>query len=157
MVATTHMWVLDRKVVATQSIYTVEASNKDQALLMDIRKKDMATNITIIFTFMMLEPLNWSPSVCETNFQLRGGDYQLSSCYYQLTDSDYQLTSSYILTKISTPRGANFFTNGYKKNCLKEKIQFYGNLKVQHPLYRGHHPHLGRVLSERQKKIWSQI
>ena len=68
MVATTYIWVLDRKVVATQSIYTVEASNKDQALLMDISKKDMANNIAIIFTFMMLEPLNWSPSVCETNF-----------------------------------------------------------------------------------------
>ena len=57
MVATTYMWVLDRKVVATRSIYTVEASNEDQALLMDIRKKDMANNITIIMTFMMLEPL----------------------------------------------------------------------------------------------------
>ena len=115
MVATTYMWVLDRKVVATRSIYTVEASNEDQALLMDIRKKDMTNNITIIMTFMMLEPLNWSPSVCETDFQLSGGDYQLSGCYYQLTGSDYQLTgsdyqltSSYILTKIFTPRGANF-------------------------------------------------
>ena len=97
MVATTYMWVLDRKVVATQSIYTVEASNEDQALLMGIRKKDMTNNITIILTFMMLEPLNWSPSVCETDFQLRG--------------HDYQLTSSYNLTKIFTPRGANFFTN----------------------------------------------
>ena len=48
MVATTYMWVLERKVVATRSIYTVEASNKDQALLMDIRKKDMTNNITII-------------------------------------------------------------------------------------------------------------
>ena len=28
---------------------------------MDIRKKDMTNNITIILTFMMLEPLNWSP------------------------------------------------------------------------------------------------
>ena len=52
------MWVLDRKVVATLSIYTAEASNEDQALLMDIRKKDMTNNITIILTFMMIEPLN---------------------------------------------------------------------------------------------------
>ena len=133
MVATTYMWVLDRKVVATRSIYTVEASNEDQALLMDIRKKDMTNNITIILTFMMLEPLNWSPSVCETDFQLRGGDYQLSGCYYQLTDSDYQLTgsdyqltSSYILTKIFTPRGANFFTNGGATrktvSCCSKKV-----------------------------------
>ena len=39
-----------------KSIYTVEASNKDQALLKDIRKKDMIKNITIIIAFMMLEP-----------------------------------------------------------------------------------------------------
>ena len=58
MAATTYMWVLDRKVVVTRSIYTVEASNQDQALLMYIRKKDMTNNITIIMTFMMLEPLN---------------------------------------------------------------------------------------------------
>ena len=64
MVATTYVWVLDQKVVATRSIYTVEASNEDQALLMDIRKKDMTNNITIVLTFMMIEPLNWSPSVC---------------------------------------------------------------------------------------------
>ena len=104
---------MDRKVVVTLSIYTVEASNEDQALLIDIRKRDMTNNITIIMTFMRLEPLNWSPSVCETDFQLRGGDYQLSGCYYQLTDSDYQLTgsdyqltSSYFLTKhFYTKRG----------------------------------------------------
>ena len=115
MGATNYIWVLDQKVVVTQSIYTVEASNQDQALLMDIRKKDMSHNITIILTFMMLEPLNWSPSVCETDFQLRGNDYQLSGGYYQLTSSDYQLTgsdyqlpSSYLLTKIFTPGGANF-------------------------------------------------
>ena len=40
------------------SILTVEASNKDQVLLMDIRKKDLINNITIIKTFMMLEPLD---------------------------------------------------------------------------------------------------
>ena len=36
----------------------MEASEKDQALLMDIRKKDMINNITIILAFMMLEPLD---------------------------------------------------------------------------------------------------
>ena len=126
MVATTYKWVLDRKVVATRSIYTVEASNEDQALLMDIRKKDMTTNITISMTFMMLGPLNWSPSVCETKFQLSGGDYQLTGSDYQLTGSDYQLTSSYILTKIFTPRGANFFTIGGATrktvSCCSKKV-----------------------------------
>ena len=82
---------MDRKVVVTQLIYTVEASNEDQALLMDIRKKDMTNNITITMTFLMLEPLNWSPSVCETDFQLSGGDYQLSVRVYQLSGSYFQL------------------------------------------------------------------
>ena len=36
MVASTYMRVLDQKVVVTLSIYTVEASNEDQGLLMDI-------------------------------------------------------------------------------------------------------------------------
>ena len=58
MVATTYRWVLDRKVVITWLIYSVEASNEYQALLMDIRKKDKTNNITIIMTFLMLEPLN---------------------------------------------------------------------------------------------------
>ena len=35
----------------------MEASNDDQALLIDIRKKDMINNITSIMAFMMLEPL----------------------------------------------------------------------------------------------------
>ena len=67
MVATTYMWVLDRKVVVTRSIFTVEASNEDQALMMDIRMKEMINNITIIMTFMMLEPPNCSPTICETD------------------------------------------------------------------------------------------
>ena len=48
----------------------MEATKKDQALLMGIRKKDMTNNITITMTFMMIEPLYWSPSGCETDFQL---------------------------------------------------------------------------------------
>ena len=108
MVATTYTWVLDQQLVITQSIYTVEATNEDQALLMDIRKKDMTNNITIIITFMMLEPLNWHPSVCETDFQLSGGVYQLSNSDYQLTGSNYQLSGSYVPTKKFTLTGANF-------------------------------------------------
>ena len=48
----------------------MEASNKYQGLLMDIRKKDMINNTTIIMTFMMLEPLNGSPTKCEKECQL---------------------------------------------------------------------------------------
>ena len=39
MVATTYTWVLDQKVVITQSIYTVEACNQDQVLVIDITKE----------------------------------------------------------------------------------------------------------------------
>ena len=61
MVATTHMWVMDLKVTIMLSIYMVEASNKDQALLMDIRKKKMINIINVILTFVMIELLDWSP------------------------------------------------------------------------------------------------
>ena len=54
----------------------MEASNKNQGLLMDIRKKDMINNITINMTFLMLEPLNSSPAMCEMDCQLIGGDGQ---------------------------------------------------------------------------------
>ena len=72
-------WQMDLKVVITLSIYAVEVSNEDQALLMDIRMKDMINNITINMTFIMLELLNWSPAMCETDCQLIGGDGQLTS------------------------------------------------------------------------------
>ena len=55
MVATTYMWVVDQEVVVTLSIYTVGASNEDQALLMDIRKKDMINNLKVIMTFVIIE------------------------------------------------------------------------------------------------------
>ena len=55
MVSSTYMRLMDPKVTIILSIYAVEASNEDQALLMDIRKKDMINNITIIITFLMLE------------------------------------------------------------------------------------------------------
>ena len=85
------MRVMDRKVVVTPSIYTVEASNKNQGLLMDIRKKDMINNTTIIMTFMMLEPLNGSPTKCEKDCQLTGRDGQLISCAGQLISCAGQL------------------------------------------------------------------
>ena len=52
MVASTFMQEMDRKVVVTLSIYTVEASKKDQGVLMNIRKKDMEwTPVTFGFCF----------------------------------------------------------------------------------------------------------
>ena len=59
MVGDTYMWVKDQKVIIILSIFTVKASNEDEALLMDIRKKDLIN--TIITTFMMLEPLDRRP------------------------------------------------------------------------------------------------
>ena len=61
MVATTYMWVMDLKVTIILSICMMEASNKDQALLTDIRKKDMINIINVILTFVMIELLDWSP------------------------------------------------------------------------------------------------
>ena len=54
---------MDRKVVITRSIYTVEASNEDQALMNNIRKKDMINNLDVILTFVIIEPLEWRPTI----------------------------------------------------------------------------------------------
>ena len=61
------VWQADQKVFITQSIYTVETSNEDLALMMNTRKKDMINHIAVIMTFMMLEPLNCRPGVRETD------------------------------------------------------------------------------------------
>ena len=61
MVASTYMRVMDQKVTIISSIYTVEASNEDQALVRDIRKKDIINNIYGIMIIVMLEPLEWLP------------------------------------------------------------------------------------------------
>ena len=85
---------MDQRVVITQSIYTVEVSNKDQALLMDIRMKDMINNIPIIMTFMMLEPVNCRPTCRETDGgdgQLIDSDGELIGCDGQLIGGDLQL------------------------------------------------------------------
>ena len=68
------MRVLDRKVVVTLSIYTVEASNEDEALVNDIRKKDMINNLKVIMTFVIIEPLDWRPifyALCSQQFAKR--------------------------------------------------------------------------------------
>ena len=57
------MRVMDQKVVITLSIYTVEAFNEDQGLLMGVRKKDKINIINVIMTFVMIEPLDWRPGV----------------------------------------------------------------------------------------------
>ena len=48
---------MDRKVTKFLSIYTVEASNEEQALVKDISKKDIINNIYVIMIIVMLEPL----------------------------------------------------------------------------------------------------
>ena len=78
-------------VVITLSIYTVEAPNKNQALLMDIRMKDMIKNIPIIMIFMMLEPVICRPTCRETDGQLIGGDGELIGGDGQLIGGDLQL------------------------------------------------------------------
>ena len=95
------MWVMDRKVLVTLSIYTVESSNENQGVLMDIRKNDMINNITIIMTFTVLEPLNYSPTMCETHCQLIGSDGQLIGCNGQLITCDGQLISVYSNSSVS--------------------------------------------------------
>ena len=62
---------MKQKVVITLSVYTVEASNKDQAMLMDIRKKDMINNLKVVMTFVIIEPLDWPTAfygVCSQQF-----------------------------------------------------------------------------------------
>ena len=61
MVASTYMRVMDQKVTIILSIYTVDASNEDQALVKDIRKKDIINKIHIIMIIVMLEQLEWQP------------------------------------------------------------------------------------------------
>ena len=139
MVASAYMRVMDRKVVVTLSIYTMEASNVDQGLLLDIKKKDMINNITIIMTFMMLEPLNCSPTMFEKDCQLIGGvgqlicsdgqligcdgqligcDGQLIGCDGQLIACDGQLIAVYSNSSVSIFQlfsqcfSTNYFTNG---------------------------------------------
>ena len=53
MAASTYMRVMDQKVIIFMVIYTVGASNEDQALLMNIRKNDMINTINVIRTFAL--------------------------------------------------------------------------------------------------------
>ena len=74
MVGYTYVRVKDLKVVIILSISTVEPSNEDQALLMDVRKKDMINNSNVIMIILMLEPLELSPvtsGFCFRQFTVR--------------------------------------------------------------------------------------
>ena len=60
---------MNQKVTIILSIYSVEASNNDQALLMHTRQKDMINIINVIMTFVMIEPLDWRPGVSGFSFK----------------------------------------------------------------------------------------
>ena len=91
---------------------------------MDIRKKYMINKITINMTFMMLEPLNGSPAMCETGCQLIGSDGQLIGCDGQLITCDGQLIAVYsnssvsVFQLISQCFPTNHFTNGWANFSL---------------------------------------
>ena len=53
--------VMDCQIMITWPISTVDISNKDQALVMDLRKKDMINNINVILIILTLELLELSP------------------------------------------------------------------------------------------------
>ena len=55
--------VMDRQIMKTWPISTVDTSNKDQALVMDLRKKDMINNINVILIILMVELLELSPVI----------------------------------------------------------------------------------------------
>ena len=124
MPASTCVWQMDQKVVVSLSIYTVKASNKDQALLMDIRVKDMINDITIIMILMMLEPLFGSPTMCEPDCQLIGFDGQLIAYDGQLIACDGQLIAVYsnssvsVFQLISQCILTNHFTNAWANFSL---------------------------------------
>ena len=49
--------MVDQKVTIILSIYTVDASDEDQALVKDIRKNNINNNIHVIMIIIMLELL----------------------------------------------------------------------------------------------------
>ena len=67
--ASTYMRVMDQQVVVTLSIYNVEASNEDQGLLINIRKKDMINIINVKMTLVTIKPLEWRPCFKQKSVQ----------------------------------------------------------------------------------------
>ena len=63
MVAAACEWVMDLLTIITLLNSMVDTSNIDQALVIDFRKKYIINNINIILIMLMLEPLEWRPSI----------------------------------------------------------------------------------------------
>ena len=63
MVAAACERVMDLQTIITLLNSTVDTSNVDQALVIDFRKKYIINNINIILIMLMLEPLEWRPSI----------------------------------------------------------------------------------------------
>ena len=63
MVAAACERVMDLQSIITLLNFMVDTSNVDQALVMDFRKKYIFNNINIILIMLMLEPLEWRPSI----------------------------------------------------------------------------------------------
>ena len=63
MVATACERVMDLQTIITLLNSTVDTSNVDQALVIDFRKKYIINNINCILILLMLEPLEWRPSI----------------------------------------------------------------------------------------------
>ena len=63
MVAAACERVMDRQIIITYPIFTVYTSNTDQALVMDLRKKEIVNKINVILIILMLELLELSPVI----------------------------------------------------------------------------------------------
>ena len=63
MVAAACERVIDLQTIITLLNSTVDTSNVDQALVIDFRKKYIINNINCILIMLMLEPLEWRPSI----------------------------------------------------------------------------------------------
>ena len=63
MVAADCERVMDLQTIITLLNSSVDTSNVDQALVIDFRKKYIINNINFILIMLMLEPLEWRPSI----------------------------------------------------------------------------------------------
>ena len=63
MVAAACERVMDLQTIITLLNFTVDTSNIDQALVIDFRKKYIINIINLILITLMLEPLEWRPSI----------------------------------------------------------------------------------------------
>ena len=63
MVAAACERVINLQTIITLLSSTVDTSNVNQALVIDFRKKYIITNINFILIMLMLELLEWRPSI----------------------------------------------------------------------------------------------